>query len=85
MEDPVGVAVSGRGEELVKESLDFGLEEGSWHQGEEGFEVVFDEVHDDEDSVKREGCEGLSSGLVERNERERIGRERGRARERKTD
>jgi len=55
MEDPVGVAVSGRGEELVKESLDFGLEEGSWHQGEEGFEVVFDEVHDDEDSVKREG------------------------------
>jgi len=54
MEDPVGVAVGGRGEKLMKKSFYFGLEEGSRHEGEEGFEVVFDEVHDDEDSDRSE-------------------------------
>lgn len=34
----------------MEEGLDFGLEEGGAHDGEEGFKIVFYEVHHDEDS-----------------------------------
>lgn len=35
-------------EKLEHERLDLGLQEGRGHDGEQGFEVMLDEVHDDE-------------------------------------
>ena len=52
VEDPVGVEVGGCGEELVEDGFEFGGEEGLVHFFGEGFEVVFDEVHYEVDSVQ---------------------------------
>ena len=53
MNDPVVVTKSDGREELEQESLDFGGEERSGHIGEEGLEVVFDEIHNNEYSARR--------------------------------
>jgi hypothetical protein len=54
MNDPVVVTQCEGGEELEDKSFDLRGEKGGGHVGEEGFEVMFDEVHDDEDSVRAE-------------------------------
>ena len=48
MDDPVVVTESDGGEELESESLDFRGEEGVGHIREKGFEIVLDEIHNDE-------------------------------------
>lgn len=53
MDDPVVVTRGHGGQELHDERLDFGSEKGCRHVGEERLEVVLDEVHHDEDSIKR--------------------------------
>lgn len=50
MEDPISVTMSDSRKELLQKSLDFGLKEGGGKCREEGFQVVFDEVHHYEDS-----------------------------------
>ena len=55
MQDVVGMEVGGCGCDLEKEGLDFGGEEGLGHILEEGLEIVFEEVHDEEDTVSGGG------------------------------
>lgn len=52
MHDPVVVAEGDGGEELEHEGFDLRGEEGGRHGREKGFEVMLNEVHDDEDSAK---------------------------------
>lgn len=64
VQHPVGVAVRGGGEELVQEGFYLGLEEGRGHYGEQGFQVVFDEVHYYEHPTNSIKCISKSSGEV---------------------
>jgi hypothetical protein len=52
MEDPVRMAMCDGGKELVEQSFDFGLEKWGGHYREESLEVMFDEIHYDEDSCE---------------------------------
>ena len=52
MEDPVVVEVMHARDELVKESFCFGGKERLGHILKEGFQVVFEEVEDEEDTIQ---------------------------------
>ena len=63
MHDPLGVEEVETREDLGQESFDFRREEWLAHVVEERLQVVFEKVHDEEDTVLSgdRGQEGLSS------------------------
>ena len=48
MQDPPLVTICYRREKLQHQRLDLGLQERGWHDSEQSFEVVLNEVHDNE-------------------------------------
>lgn len=48
VQDPVGMTMENGGQKLEHERFYFGLQERGRHEGQEGFQVVLDEVHHDE-------------------------------------
>lgn len=52
VENPIIVEVGDARGKLGEECFDFASEEGLWHVFEDGFEVMFEKVEDEEDAEK---------------------------------
>lgn len=77
VQDPAVVEVGDARRQLEEEGLDLGREEGLRHVLEDGLEVVFEELEDEEDAVVLENKQRSAAALVGRRNRIRMPTTRG--------